>query len=194
MSLSTQTVIITVSNPSLIVYNDLQVLYSNTLKCPCSTMTIPYNTFISLSPILHQVCSSDLVNNPWLSILKTATNRWASLDWRNIASSQFELLLDLCQLANKTIDDAVRRFILQSFITSNVLTEIDFNSQLNATLNQFFQSTIAYFDLLINTFELFMQVDQPYMGSRQMIYGASDRNIIINTVINETNNQKSLQV
>ncbi|CAF2603966.1 unnamed protein product [Rotaria sp. Silwood2] len=105
------------------------------------------------------------------------------MDWRNLASSQFELLLNLCQWAHKTINDAVHRFVLQSFITSDVLTEIDFNSQLNATLNQFFQSTIAYFDLLVNTFNLCIQVDQPYMGSRQMFYSAMESNLIVNNVI-----------
>lgn len=154
-------------DPPLNTYQKLQDEYSKTLKCPCSNIIIPYERFITVSPILHQVCSSDFIDDRWLLILQQSTNPYMPTDWRNLAASQFSLLLELCQLTNNTIDDAVHRFLLQSFITSSVLTEINLNIQLNATFNQFFQSTTAYFGFLVDTARLLLQVDQPFMGSIQ---------------------------
>ncbi|CAF1660120.1 unnamed protein product, partial [Adineta ricciae] len=163
-SLNTQIMTITVSNPSFDTYNDLQNFYSTTLKCPCTTMTIPYNNSMSLSPTLHQICSSDFVSNRWIEILRNSLNVFEESDWRNQAYTQFQLLSNLCELANQTIKDTVDGFLLQSFVTSNMLNETNFHIQLNVTINQVFQSMLSYFDLLLNTVDLIIQVDQPYMG------------------------------
>lgn len=116
------------------------------------------------------------------------------IDWRNQAALQFQLLSDLCQLANKTIDDAIRRFMVQSFITPTILTESDFNTQLNATLNQFRQSTNLYFDFLVDSVRLLTQVDQPFMGTLKATDSDFEPNIIRNMVKNDTNGQQSLHV
>ena len=193
-SLSTEKVTITSLNPSLITYNDLQELYSQTLRCPCSTTTIQYEAFISLSPILHQVCSSGFVKDPWLSTMTSIATFRMSIDWRNRAFSQFQLLSDLCQLSKKTTNDAVQRFLLQSFVASSVLPKTDFDRELNVTLNQFYQSTTTYFDLLVETVHLLMQVDQPYMESPRIIPDVLDTNLLLNIIKNATTNQYSFLV
>ena len=165
-SLETEIITTTASNPSVTTYNSLQKLYPNTLRCPCSSTTIPYEQFLTLSPTLHQVCSSDFITDSWLTILQNAVDYNAE-DWRNRAYSQFQLLSNLCQLAKDTIDDAVHRFIVQSLVVANVLSESEFNIQLNATLDQFFLSTIRSFDSLINITSLFTQVDQFYLRARK---------------------------
>jgi len=157
-------------------------------------MTIPYERFVSLSPSFHQICSSDFVDKRWILALKESFNRCVFVDWRNRAFSQFELLSDLCQLANKTIDDAVSRFLKQSIVASSVLIEDNFNKQINANLDQLFESTMIYFSLLIDTVRLVTQVDQPYMGSFRNLLTESDTNLIPNMVINKTSNEESLQV
>ncbi|CAF3928555.1 unnamed protein product, partial [Adineta steineri] len=70
--LSTELMTIKVWNPSLPHYNNLKRLNSNTLICPCYTTTMPYDTFIALSPTLHQVCSSDFISDRWISVLKNS--------------------------------------------------------------------------------------------------------------------------
>ncbi|CAF0988831.1 unnamed protein product [Adineta steineri] len=91
-------------------------------------------------------------------------------DWRTTIGPQFSLLLDLCQLANNTIHDAVHRFLLQSFVASTVLSEDNLNTQLNATFNQLFLSTTVNFGFLADIVQLLMQVDQPFMGSVQFSF------------------------
>ena len=41
----------------------------NELTCPCSNVAIPYHKFIRLTPIFHQVCSSDFVTESWINLL-----------------------------------------------------------------------------------------------------------------------------
>jgi len=193
-ALSTEIITITVRTPSLTTYNDLLAVHSTTLRCPCSTMIIPYEKFISLSPTLHQVCSSDFVNEYWFSILENIRNPWVYIDWNNTALSQFQLLSDLCQLANKTIDNAVHRFLMQSFIASNVLRKSDFDQRLNATLEQFFESTTIDFSLLVDTVHLLLQIDQPYMEFYELYGSRMDVPTLNWSLINQTNNQMSMKV
>ncbi|CAF4016489.1 unnamed protein product, partial [Adineta steineri] len=176
-------------NPALSIFNDLQALHPDTLKCPCSTVAIPYQKFVSLSPILHQICSSDFVGTRWLAIMGKGTNSFISSDWRNIAYGQLLLLSDLCRLANNTIDDAIHRFLLQTFIAPIALTEIDLNTQLNVILNQLFNSTIVRFAFLGDTVNLLLQVDQPFVGSIQNGNTNFFPNLIISTPQNEIQNQ-----
>ncbi|UJR29659.1 hypothetical protein I4U23_017207 [Adineta vaga] len=161
-SLETEIITITESNPSFTTYNYLQKSYSNTLRCPCSMTTIPYKELMTLSPTLHQICSSDFITDQWIQILQKAFD-FNVEDWRNRAYSQFQLLSNLCKLAKNTIDDAVQRFRLQSLFVSSILSESEYNTQINTTLDQFFQSTIRSFASLINITSLLTQVDQYYM-------------------------------
>ncbi|CAF0746321.1 unnamed protein product [Adineta steineri] len=132
-SLNTQTATVTIPNPSLDMYKNLQTLHSTTPNCPCSTKTISYRSFVSLSPVLHQVCSSGFVTDDWVALLKRSTTKEQPNDWRNRAGAQFQLLSDFCRLANKTIDDSIDRFLKKFFIASTVFNEIDFNTQLNSS-------------------------------------------------------------
>jgi hypothetical protein len=162
-------------------------MHLKTLECPCSNKIIPYEKFISFSPILHQVCSSDLVTDQWITLLEQVSTGYYSPDWRNTASSQFRFLSNLCKLANTTIEDAIQRFLLQSFITSTVLTETDFNRKLNIILEQYFQLSTIYFSLLIKTVRMLTHIDQPYFGPSQDIERFNqDENLIGRFTRNKT--------
>lgn len=185
-SLNTEMTMMTVSDPVLDTYNNLRVQYSTLLECPCSNIIIPHKTFISLSPRFHQVCSSDYVTHKWLSLLKKVKIGYNSPDWRNHAYSHFRLLADLCKLSEKTINDGVQRFLSQSFIAPEVLSEVDFSAQFNITLDQFVQSTSEYFDLLIQTVRLLIQIDQPYFGPQTMPHILSPENNPVGTFKRDT--------
>ncbi|CAF1342995.1 unnamed protein product [Adineta steineri] len=182
----------TESNPSLMIYKDLQVRYSSTLKCPCSNTVIRYDMFMSLFPTLHQVCSSDFVHDDFLSVLNGMGSSDNMNDWTNRALSHFQLLMDLCRLANETIKDAVDRFIMRSIVISNVLNENDFNTQINVTLDQFYQSTIVHFRFAIDMQRLFVQIDQPYTGKSPTGIGNDVTDLIVNrNMAYSVNNQPS---
>ena len=156
-------------------------------------MTIPYQAIVSISPRLHRICSSELITDEWISILKQSVTISGFLDWRNKAFQQFQLLSNLCELANTTADDAVNRFLLNSFITSNLITEVDFNAQLESNLNRFFNSTIVYFGHFVDIVDLLMQVDQPYMGKLAGT-DAFNADLLRNLIINMTTFQTLAEV
>jgi hypothetical protein len=108
-------------------------------------------------------------------------------DWNGLGARYFRMLSTICQLANETIDDAVRRFGVQSFITSNVLSEDDFNAQMNTTVNKLTESLVIQFGLLVNTVRLFTQVDQPYTNF-------NNAELVGVPTTNETNSGQPIQV
>ncbi|CAF0998855.1 unnamed protein product [Adineta steineri] len=193
-SLSTHTDTVTIPNPSLIMYKDLQMLHSATLNCPCSTKAISYRSFVTLSPTLHQVCSSGFVTDDWFTLLQRSINMYYPNDWRNRARAQFQQLSDFCRLANKTLDDNVDRFLEKFLIASTVFNEIDFDTQLNVTLRHFYNSTIFDFSLQNDIVRLLMQVDQPYMGASDIVDLSWISNLIVTNIENERSNQRLPQV
>ncbi|CAF3883782.1 unnamed protein product [Rotaria magnacalcarata] len=55
---------ITVHSLSIRQCENLYNQYPNALQCPCSNISTPYVTFIQVTPIQHQVCTSNFVQ-PW---------------------------------------------------------------------------------------------------------------------------------
>ncbi|CAF4222336.1 unnamed protein product, partial [Adineta steineri] len=125
-----QTVANIEQNPSLTKYKQLQSLYPDTLTCPCANTTMPYKTFVTLSPIFHQVCSSDLISESWISLLaNSASADVISGTWISKAAQYFGLLSSICQQAKLTAADNIHDFFARTFVTSYVLIETDFNIQ-----------------------------------------------------------------
>ncbi|CAF1150669.1 unnamed protein product [Adineta ricciae] len=152
------------ANPSIAKFQDLNTLYSDSLKCPCSNINTPYKAMTTWSPTFHQVCSSDFIREEWLAPLPfvdLSLYGWSTA-WRGFSTRHFRLLSTLCQLANSSVIDALQRFGIQSFVTLNAISHADFNAQLNITFNQFIQSFVTNFDLLVGLVQLFTQIDQPY--------------------------------
>ncbi|CAF1459507.1 unnamed protein product, partial [Adineta steineri] len=171
-SLDVQTTNIIVSKPSLITYKQLQKSYSDSLECSCLNIAIPFQKFVTWSPRLHQLCTSDFITENWISLVSLTQLGWLGWDetnWFGFSGTHFRFLSTLCQLANKTVTDAIHRFDIQSFITLNVTTETSFNIQLDIIVNEFAQSFITNFDLLIQTVQLLTQTDQPYTIDRNAV-------------------------
>ncbi|UJR12721.1 hypothetical protein I4U23_016895 [Adineta vaga] len=192
--LQRETVIKYESNPTIKTYNSLEIIYASTLRCPCSNKTISYKNFLYFSPVFHQICSSSFVQNGWIEMIKLNAGILSLDDWRNKAYPQFQILSDLCQLANKTIIDAIDRFLNQFFISSSLINENDFSKQLNTTLNLFYNSTVYNFIFLKDIVSLIMQVDQFYMGPMQITSSDDKLGVKMNLMFNETNNDSIVQI
>jgi hypothetical protein len=52
---ATVTVIETVLSPSIVTFEKLHAIHSNTLSCTCQQIAIPYGSFVTIQPIHHQV-------------------------------------------------------------------------------------------------------------------------------------------
>ncbi|CAF1470536.1 unnamed protein product, partial [Adineta steineri] len=186
-SLISETKTIIEKNPSLTTYNSLRALHRASLQCPCFNKTIPHQKLVLLSPHYHQICSSGFVDDDWIDMMKSNLYDIIPKDWRFRASPLFQLLSDFCQLANETINDAVKRYLSKLFIASFVMNKDDFNKQLDSSLSQFYRSTVHYFDLMTNALRLLMQTDQLYKGPLRNTMDNSDTNLIENVVEDKTN-------
>jgi hypothetical protein len=69
VSLENITQTTTVTNPSMDQFNLLHQQYSDSLRCPCNTLSIQYQKFIRFNPQFHAVCASDFVTSEtWLEL------------------------------------------------------------------------------------------------------------------------------
>ncbi|CAF1356585.1 unnamed protein product [Adineta steineri] len=187
--LKSQTITIIEENPSLTKYIQLQILYSDTLTCPCANTTMPYGTFVSLSPIFHQVCSSDLISESWISLLSnSASPDVISGTWISKAAQYFGLLSSICQQAKLTATENIHDFFARTFVTSYVLIDTDFNIQVNTTVKQLTESIVISFNLFNIMTRLFIQADQPIIVSP-----ASQVMLGFKNTIAGTNNPQALQ-
>jgi hypothetical protein len=145
--IDTQTKLVTIVNPSQQQFDQLRLhpRSSPTLDCPCQNIIVSYQSFISIKPHYHQLCSSDFVatNSTWLSLLysQTATTNYSYDDYRIFVVPQFRLLSSLCSLANNTITESILEFSRNVMITERVQSRETIKSQANSILNQFLLST-----------------------------------------------------
>ena len=125
--------------------------------------------------------------------MRSLSFTWKSKDWRRKLYSYFQLLSNLCQLSRKTVDESIQRFLSQSFVLSNIINESDFNKQFDTILDQFYRSTIIYFNLMIDTIQRLIQVDQPYIESAEH---SVENDFLTNLNINimKSNNKTVFQV
>ena len=109
-------------------------------SCPCSQIGIQRSKFISLTPTLHQVCSSRLASEAWLYILFILGNpihRYHHSDIRSYGSNIFRTLQYLCSLANETVTDALHTFLNTSSISTHVLPREQLHEQAQALIINF---------------------------------------------------------
>ena len=146
----------TVTSPSLNEFERLESLYSSTLICSCSRQSMSYGRIMSISPRYHQLCSSQFLEETWLSYfhlpeVNLNTTLFIGLDFRISGQSLFSSMRNLCQTAKETVENADRLFRSRRLVTVHTLSRTQFNDETKARLKQFQQQTIASF---INLLEL----------------------------------------
>ena len=81
--------IVTVRNLTPTLINQLRLEYDQTLSCPCSLITIPYNSFVKNIIEFHPVCSSIFIDQQWINGLYLPyASTYLVTDFRTTAYSQ----------------------------------------------------------------------------------------------------------
>ena len=153
-----QNQLITVPSPSISVYQQLDTVHSQTLQCPCSHISVPYGSFINLSVVLHQVCSSGWISPAWLdyvtsfdpTLVPSWTEQLFSRDFRTIGASYFQLLATFCSLVQITVDDAQRIFANTQFVNDRILPPPVFFQQTEDIVDSFIKTTSADFNSIVD--------------------------------------------
>ncbi|CAF1108368.1 unnamed protein product [Rotaria sp. Silwood1] len=143
-SIIPQTRLITVSLPSPNNFEKLADSYRSTIICHCSQATMYHKELFSFNPQFHQVCSSNLIDEEWFSSLfNTLTNNYYPLDFRLMASAQFQILSLLCRISRQTIYDALSDFYTTSFFSARALTRAVYNDYMITLFQQFNTTTLT---------------------------------------------------
>ncbi|CAF4047064.1 unnamed protein product [Rotaria sordida] len=114
--------------------------------CRCSQTSIPYPQFVSFNLQFHQVCSSDFVSEEWFSSLfNVNTSNYHPLDFRLVASSQFQVLSILCRTSRQAVIDAVKGFNSTTILSPNALSRDVFNKYIGTSIEQFQKNALDSF-------------------------------------------------
>lgn len=127
---------------SLNDFERLEKLYPQTINVPCTEISIMYDKFLNVSPILHEVCSSPFVTTRWISslFLPNATSH-NILDFRTYGFAHYRSLKLFCRIARQTIRDNQRRFSSNYFTNRYVLSRNQFN-EISSVLFHNFQKNL----------------------------------------------------
>ena len=129
-------------------------LYVPTLECPCRHISTSYDTFISVIPQFHQLCSSDFAvqSFQWMSLVfnPMASLNYAYDDFRIFIVPEFQSLFSLCTLANETLMDALTLFMSNTFASPHVQTRETIEKHANESLVRFRTSTPRTFVRMLN--------------------------------------------
>ncbi|CAF3628193.1 unnamed protein product [Rotaria sp. Silwood1] len=142
--------VVTIENPSKVVYENLFKKYPLTLKCPCNQIIIPYGSFISFASEYHPVCSSLFISDEWIISTRGRypLDIYPTVKFEESGPYIFNTLATLCSLIQNTLSNAWQIFNRSSLITSQTLSYEELIDRSNATLQQFIRNTVAEFKRL----------------------------------------------
>ena len=144
-SLNKQTFTETILKPSELAYLQLESLYPSSLRCQCSQMSIDYDVILSIQPIFHPICSSDLVSSAWMELLRENYRPppFGYADLLSMSGGMFQLLATFCEIVNKTVYDSLDTFLRRQIVTAEVLSKDLFTSQLSTAIDKW-QAGVTY--------------------------------------------------
>jgi hypothetical protein len=136
----------TVENLTLAKFEELQKQYPTSLQCPCSQITIPHDSFISIFPQFHPVCTSWFISDQWINAMWSSSRSSYELIYKDIfqvGPKFFISLKSFCELMRTIVSDASFIFNQSLLITDQVLSYVEFTARAQQILNQFTLNTVA---------------------------------------------------
>lgn len=110
--------------------------YPDTISCPCSTIGISYDAFVTAHARFHQVCSSQFVQQAWIDAVFAQQNdtSFSSDDFRISLSFFWQIIAGFCKISNTTWSDIVAGFNASSAFNPVAITEQAIRSQVRVAL------------------------------------------------------------
>ncbi|CAF5089509.1 unnamed protein product, partial [Rotaria sp. Silwood1] len=138
-----QTRLIIVSSPSVNDFENIVNRYTTTIACRCSQASILYSQIVALNVRFHQVCSSDFVSEKWFSSLfNVNTSNYYPLDFRLMASAQFQILSILCRISRQAVIDALKEFDATTILSPSALSRDVITTYIGTSIEQFQKKTL----------------------------------------------------
>ena len=139
-----QTNTVTIHSPSEDKFKELSFEYSNTFSCLCKQSSIRQSEFISFNPEYHSICTSQFINQTFISSLtdNNMSDYWP-LDYRTMVASHFQILAVFCRTIKQMVSDALEEFSSEHITTNQVLSYTNFDSHTSALIEQLKATIIA---------------------------------------------------
>ena len=144
---STTTIItvMTITHPDLQQYQRLFSKYPRTLTCPCSQISVSFDSFTLINYSRHHICNSFFVTDEWTAVFGYSGAPILFPDFRVIGRQQFQGLQSLCQLAEESIQTGLVQFYSNSYVNALTTSNELLLSQMIATIQEFISSTTSNF-------------------------------------------------
>ncbi len=152
--------------PTITQYSQLYSTYSQTLTCPCSKISINYNTFIQINYTLHQVCNSIFVTQYWINYLADSLGNAGTFaqDFRVTGTLTFQALGSFCELINQTIANRLIEFYSTQYVSASVTSPQLFQFQTQSFISQFISTMTNNFLLSLSTIRDTTQSNSLFSG------------------------------
>ncbi len=113
------------------------------VNCPCTNLSTIQSTYYQIEPIFHEICTSDFVDNYWLSVLITNDSGIIDpLTFVGTAFTHFRAMSTMCDLAVSAVSNAQDLFFSTSVVSSQMPNLNLFYLETNSTIEDF-QSTLS---------------------------------------------------
>ncbi|CAF1134438.1 unnamed protein product [Adineta ricciae] len=153
-----------VITPSLVTYSQLQTSYPETIQCSCTQTKISYSSFVGISHRLHEICSSELISQEWISYLSSNQFPVLSNDFRVISPMLFEALRSLCEFSQQTVHHNIMQFLSNEYVSTSVTPANLLNVQIQTRLEQLRSTMSESFSLTFSMIRETIQANALFSG------------------------------
>ncbi|CAF4326086.1 unnamed protein product [Rotaria sp. Silwood2] len=141
---SSRVVNITIHNPTAEKFKKLYDHYPNTLKCPCSSLTVQYDEFANFQVTFHEVCQNLFISQEWINEVYAANVSFIPPDdVRTIISNFWQLVRSFCSLAKSFLIDANSEFNSNNLVSLLAQPQFFIEANIYASLNFTFGAILA---------------------------------------------------
>jgi hypothetical protein len=168
---SLQPITIQITKPSLSIYQNSSANFPDTFQCSCSKIAFKHRSFLTIKPRFHQLCSSEFMSKNWIAYIYDEGNLSTRFDRTNFGAQingQFQLLVSLCELSQKTVHDGLLQLGATDYIDAQLTPSILLEKRINTTISGFQLRTYKSF---LGTLDLIREMTGA--NTLMSIYGSS---------------------
>jgi hypothetical protein len=169
--LSPEIITVQITKPSLSIYQNTSANFPDTFQCSCSKIAFKHRSFLTIKPRFHQLCSSEFMSNNWIAYVYGAGNlstRFNRTIFEAQVNGQFQLLVSLCELSQKTVRDGLLQLGATDYIDAQLTSSILLDKRINTTISEFQLRTSKSF---LGTLDLIREMTGANM--LMSVYGSS---------------------
>ncbi|CAF0987059.1 unnamed protein product [Adineta ricciae] len=146
----------TISNPSEHPYLNL-----DQLTCPCTSLSIPYSSFLTIQAQYHPICSSYLTTSQWIEFVRPKDlDQLVSFDYDYNAATYFQILAMFCEQVKVMVDNTLDDFLQTQIVGSHLMHRELFEKQMIQLIRNWRESTANQFKRSINITQQTISINQ----------------------------------